>query len=138
MQLGSGYWAKLQTPNDCDSERWLIGVAALGEVERALDVWRQSPSPYAAWHLARLASSERTHLEKGQGVSGVWWDDVAKEERIAVTAWLYGGEARLMLEHAITSGASPDTDEVWHWLEDAIAVLHPSDGQPLASPAVEP
>lgn len=123
--LAAWEWVLGQKPPDFDCERWVIGLTMLGDVDRALDAWRQSPSPYAAWHLARVISSEKKFLEDGRGLRGGYWGSVAEEGRLTIAAFLRNEDSQRMLESAVTADTRPDNDEVWWGLENALDMLPP-------------
>ena len=100
-------------------KRWLVGLAMMGGVADALDVWRHSPSPHAVEHLARVVSMHRSFLEDGRGIKGGFWDGTALETRKEVTAWVRSAGVRRWLACA---GVPADSEVQW-WIENARGAL---------------
>ena len=119
--LAAWGWALAQDPARIDAERWLVGLARMGGVADALDIWRNSPSPHAVGHLAQIVCENKRFLGDGRGFESGFWDGVAPEVRKVVTDWMRSADVRQWLGAARV----PADPGVQWWIEDARDVLSP-------------
>lgn len=108
-----------------DAERWLCGLAWLGDVTDALEAWPQSPSPHAVEHLAKFAYNHLDRLAVGDVMDGPFWEGTVPGVREGVTAWVLGADVRRWL---CTASAPVEADVRWRF--DAACALLCVDGGP--------
>lgn len=114
--------ALTEEPMARDAEKWLCGLAHLGRVTDALDLWRGSASPHALEHFAEFVTNHQQTLLDGHGISVASWDAVAPEIRNEIIDWIGDADLTQML----CNSALPSDHWIRWWVENDRKALRPN------------